>query len=333
MFATEAFEALESSEGDLDAWCRLFGEGQAEVSGGAVDAGVLASRLCAEAGDSARRWVARETGRICAVAEVRPQRHDPAIGFLRLFVAPQARRRGIGSALLAHVVAEAAVDRVQATVLAGSPGEPFVRGWRMLLRLELHEQRLDQDALQRCQGLAMDLHPDYQVVHWRGAVPAPYAPSFARVMAHVLDAPGATLQMAPRAWDTAAVRAWEAEMGGQHVLVCAVVHTPSDEIVGATVTTVPHSAAMVADQHDTAVLPEHRGRGLAHWMKARQTLRLHESFPKLVSVTVTVNQKNAPMLSVNRAVGYRIIRERLLVEMPTRGVSGGVLPNVPQAAR
>ncbi|MEV0611998.1 hypothetical protein AB0I81_01670 [Nonomuraea sp. NPDC050404] len=29
---------------------------------------------------------------------------------------------------------------------------------------------------------------------------------------------------------------------------------------------------------------------------------------------ITVNQENAPMLAVNRAVGYRLVRERLLVE-------------------
>ncbi|MER5627909.1 GNAT family N-acetyltransferase [Streptosporangium sp. NPDC002544] len=317
MLAIEAFEARESGEGDLDTWCRVFSEGQAELSGGAVESGALAERLRAEVGGGARRWAARQAGRICGVAEVRPQQHDAAIGFLRLFVAPSARCRGVGSELLARVVADAGVERVQATVLAGPPGEPFVRGWRVVLRLELHEQRLDQDVLKRCHELAMAPHPDYRVVSWRSAAPAEWVSSFGRVMGHVLDAPGAALQMASRAWDTAAVRAWEAGMDGQHLLVCAVVHSSSGEVIGATVTTVPGPGATVADQHDTAVLPGHRGGGLARWMKARQTLRLHELFPKVESVTVTVNHENASMLAVNRAVGYHLVRERLLVEMPT----------------
>ncbi|WP_345581105.1 helix-turn-helix transcriptional regulator [Nonomuraea rosea] len=43
-------------------------------------------------------------------------------------------------------------------------------------------------------------------------------------------------------------------MGGR-LLVCAVVHSPSGEIAGATVSTLPGPGATVADQHGTAVLP------------------------------------------------------------------------------
>jgi GNAT superfamily N-acetyltransferase len=319
----EAFEAKASVKRDLDAWCLVFAEGQAELSGGVVDPGVLAERLRVEVEGRVRRWLARRAGAICAVAELRTQPHDPAAGFLRLVVTPSARRRGAGSRLLARVAADAGVERIQATVLAGPPGEPFVGGWRVVLRLELHEQRLDQDTLRRCNELAMGARPDYRLVFWQGAAPAQWVASFGRVMGHVLDAPGAGLQMASRAWDTAAVRVWEAGMDGRHLLVGAVVHSPSGEVVGATVTTVPSWEAGVAEQHDTAVLPGHRGVGLARWMKARQALRLRELFPTVESVTVTVNQQNAPMLAVNRAVGYRLLRERLLVEVSTDRLKAG----------
>jgi hypothetical protein len=38
---------------------------------------------------------------------------------------------------------------------------------------------------------------------------------------------------------------------------------------------------------------------------------------------VTVNGENAQMLAVNRAVGYRLVRERLLVEGPAGGIAQG----------
>ncbi|MFF4624876.1 GNAT family N-acetyltransferase [Nonomuraea jabiensis] len=90
-------------------------------------------------------------------------------------------------------------------------------------------------------------------------------------MGHVLDAPGAAVQLASRAWDQA------------------------------------------------AVLPEHRRRGLARWIKAEQTLRLHERFSHVRAVTTTVNQQNVPMVAVNRALGYRTVGVRLLVEGPVTG--------------
>jgi hypothetical protein len=89
--------------------------------------------------------------------------------------------------------------------------------------------------------------------------------------------------------------------------------------VGRTVTTVPAHGGRVADQHDTAVLPHHRRRGLARWIKADQSIRLHADFPTVRAVTVTVNQANLPMLAVNRALGYHPIRRRLLVEVPVAG--------------
>jgi GNAT superfamily N-acetyltransferase len=202
------------------------------------------------------------------------------------------------------------------------PGEPFARicrGLRVVLRLVLQEQRLDDPAvLSRCHHLAACPVPGYRLRHWRGAAPEALLPSFSRVMGHVLDAPGAEQQIAARDWDSTAVRAWEAGMvaGGTQLLVCAALHAPSGGVAAATVTTAPAHGGPIADQHDTAVLPEHRRHGLARWIKADQTIRLHGSFPAMCAVTVTVSQENLPMLAVNRALGYRPIRQRLLVEVP-----------------
>jgi GNAT superfamily N-acetyltransferase len=316
----------EAVASDLAAWCEVFSLGHRELSGSLVEPSALAERLLAEDAP-AMRWAARSGsgGPVTGVAELRPQRHRPGIGFLRLFVAPPARRAGIGSALLRRAgldASSAGVSRMQSTVLAGPPGEAFARsfpGLRVVLRLELQEQRLDDEAvLRRCHELAACTHPGYQLLHWGGRAPEPLVASFGRVMGHVLDAPGAALQMAPRAWDATAVRAWETEMttGGMRLLTCVAVHVASGGVVAATVATIPSPDGPVADQHDTAVLPEHRGQGLARWIKAGQVDRLLACFPGVRAVTTTVNQENLPMMAVNRALGYRRVRERLLVETP-----------------
>ncbi|QFY14943.1 GNAT family N-acetyltransferase [Nonomuraea phyllanthi] len=313
---------------NLAVWCALFSEGQSEVSGDPPRAAALAEQLRAEEDHAVvRRWAARDNddGRIVGTAQLRPQPHDQRIGFLRLFVAPSARRRGVGTTMLAQITKyahSAGMDRIQSTVPARSPGESFVRTWpgvRELLRLELQEQRLDEHVLSHCHELAICPDPtEYSLAHWHGAAPEPLAPSFGQVMSHVPDAPGAALQMASRAWDAAAVRTWEARMtaSGAHLMVCAAVHRTTGQVVAATVATVAASDAPAAQQHDTVVLPRHRRRGLARWIKAEQTLRLHQRFPSLRTVSSTVNRQNAPMTAVNRAVGYRGSGERLLVELP-----------------
>lgn len=280
------------------------------------------------------RWAARgESGdAVSGVAELRPQSHQPGTGFLRLFVAPPTRSNGIGTALLLEAVraaGEAGMDRLQSTVLAGATGESFARtvpGLRVVLSLELQEQRLDEErVLARCRELVACLPSAYRPVRWIGPAPEQLAALFGRVMGHVLDAPGAALQMPSRTWDTAAVRAWEAAMtaGGEQLMVSAAVHSASGEVVAATVATVPAGGGPVADQHDTAVLPGHRGQGLARWIKAEQAIQLHDRFPEVRAVTSTVNQENRPMTAVNRSLGYRPLSGRLLVEAPVSAGRAG----------
>ena len=319
---------------DLAVFSAIFGAGQSELSGGTVDADALAEQLRTDDDPEVRRLVARRsaTGPIVGVAELRPQPDKAGVGYVRLFVPPAERRTGVGSALLDNAFRDAAAagfDRVQATVLAGPPGEPFARarsGLHVLLRLEVEEQPLDAAVLRRCRDLATRKHPGYRLAHWRGAAPDPLAASFGRVMGHVLDAPGAMFQMAAREWDTAKVRAWETTMtaGDRHLLVCAAVDLASGTAVAATVASVPQAGGPTAEQHDTAVLPDHRGRGLAGWIKAAQALALHESFPAATAVTVTVNRQNRQMIAVNRSLGYLMLRERLLVELPVSRPVGRV---------
>ncbi|SDI87023.1 GNAT family N-acetyltransferase [Nonomuraea jiangxiensis] len=158
MATYEPFVPRSATEDDLAAWCTVFSEGQSEMSGDPPLASALAERLLAEEeAPPVLRWAARADGArpITGVAELRPQPHDPRVGFLRLFVAAPARRNGIGSALPARIAGDArstGMDRIQALASAGEPGEAFAGTW-----------------------------------------------------------PGVR-EMAARAWDRAAVRAWEARM-------------------------------------------------------------------------------------------------------------------------
>jgi GNAT superfamily N-acetyltransferase len=318
------FVPRRASAEDLAVWSAIFGAGRAESSGGGGDAATVAAQLLADEDTDVRRWSARRPlgGPIVGVAELRPL--DTKVSLLQLFVASEARRQGIGSDLARLVLrgaTAAGIERVRSTVLAGLPGESFARslpGLRVVLRLEIQEQSLtDTAVLRRCREMSARPRPGYRLAHWDGAAPEPLVASFGLVLGHVLDAPGAMFQMAARRWDPEKVRAWEAKMtaDGSHLLVCAAVDLATESVVAATVVTVPVAGGPDADQHDTAVLPGHRERGLARWLKADQAVRLHETFPEAVKVVVTLNQQNHPMLSVNRALGYHPVRERLLVEV------------------
>jgi GNAT superfamily N-acetyltransferase len=314
----ETFDPHTAADGDLIAWCTVYCDGRRALSGGAPAPESLAAALRAETAalraetgavraetGAVPRWLARHgpAGPVVGAAEVRGD-------FLHLAVAARARGAGIGAALLAGVRAGTGGVPLRTTVLEGDDEIPH---GEVLLRLQLHEQPLTEAVLRRCRDLTATVPPGYGVLAWRGAAPDELAASLGRVLGHVLDAPGADLQLAPRAWDTAAVRRWEQAMtaGGDDLLVC--VAEQDGTVVAATALATGGGA--VAEQHDTAVLPGRRRLGLGRLVKAANTLALHRLHPATRAVAVTVNEANLPMLAVNRAVGYTWRRTRLLVQL------------------
>ncbi|MDE3722166.1 GNAT family N-acetyltransferase [Nocardiopsis sp. N85] len=318
----EVFDPLTAAPAELAAWSAAHVTGRRELSGSAPEADELAERLGRGRAGRAWRWAGRMHGEgpILGTAELRRQPHDAGIGFLRLFVEASARRNGMGTLLRSEAAARARAEgmsRLQSTVPAGRAGEAFARTsphLRTLLHLELQVQPFDDETLRHCRRLASTPRRGYRITHWVGRAPEPLLPSYGRVMDHLLDAPGSAFQEEPRRWGPQDVRAWELRMteDGSRLLVGAVVDRTSDQVVAATVCTVTRGP--VADQHDTAVLPAHRRRGLASRVKATQTLRVHENFPHVQAMVVTLNRENTAMLEVNRLLGYEKTAERLLVE-------------------
>ena len=276
----EPFQPRHAAAAGLAAWCAVFRDGQRDLCPVARSRHLLwpsgswlrSHRQCA--GPPAAVLARRSAGsRSCGGSRTSQVLVSSACSLRRRAAAVASASPLLFEAM--RSVDASGIDRLQSMVLAGPPGDAFARavpGSRVVLRLELQEQRLDQEwVLARCRELVASPPSAYRLVHWIGLAPEQLAASFGRVMGHVLDAPGAVLQMPPRTWNTAAVRAWEAQMttGGDQLMVSTAVHSAFGEVVAATVATVPASGGPVADQHDTAVLPEHRRQGLARWIEAQ----------------------------------------------------------------
>ncbi|WP_017611710.1 GNAT family N-acetyltransferase [Nocardiopsis salina] len=306
-------------------WARVYAGGEAQVAGGGLSAGEVAERVRGSGSPQVWRWAActGSGGAVVGVGELRRQPFDASVGALRLYVEPGARRQGLGTWLRAAALERArseGMERTQSTVVAGPQGEDFARTspWlRTVLALELHQQVLDEPTLARCRSLASSPRPGYRPAHWVGPAPDALAASFGRVMGHLLEAPGAGLRGAGP-WGAQQVRAWERRMGedGARLVVGAVLDRTSDGVVAATASTV--TRAQVALQHDTAVLPQHRRKGLAIRVKAAQALRIHEYFPHVRVLSVMVEPAHAAMVALNRSLGYARVGERLLVEEDLR---------------
>lgn len=269
-------------------------------------------------------WVAVATGggRVLGavrvvVEELEGRQKDASIDFL--LVEPEARRRGLGTALLKAAVERARLSgrkRLTGEALVGDQaGEAFAR--RHGADPELLEQQnravlaaIDPDLLRDWIDRAAERAEGYSLVRIDGLCPEELLADFARLNAVMNTAPsGPNLEdliLSPG--DVVETqRAFEA-MGYTRWTVIAR-HDRTGELAGFTEMMLSPFRPWLASQWDTGVDPRHRNLGLGRWMKAANALRLIEEQPRVEQIETWNAGSNSPMLSINRAMGFRTVAE------------------------
>lgn len=88
------------------------------------------------------------------------------------------------------------------------------------------------------------------------------------------------------------------------------VRDPEGRLVGGTELVFEPWEPGMAQQQNTAIDPDHRGRGLAKWVKAAMLLRLRGERPEVVRVRTGNAFSNDAMLAINTALGFKIVEVR-----------------------
>jgi mycothiol synthase len=81
-------------------------------------------------------------------------------------------------------------------------------------------------------------------------------------------------------------------------------------LVGGTELTFEPWEPATVRQQNTAIDPDHRGRGLAKWAKAAMLLRLRSERPEVVRVRTGNAFSNDVMLAINTALGFKVVEVR-----------------------
>ena len=266
-----------------------------------------------------------------------PQQDNAHTAWIDLLVLPEARGRGIGSALHdaaldwlraeGRTVIQASTDQrdeppADAGTLAPPTGAGLVRadaedvrfvrhrGWaleqvsrRSVLPLPFQDGVLDR-FLAEAQGLA---GPDYRLVTW-AETPDEWLEQYAYVVGRMsTDVPLGGLEWGQQTWNTARIRAWEdrSRAGGRRLLVLAAEHVPTHTLAAFTNLEVPAHRHECVHQGDTLVVPEHRGRRLGMLVKAANLRRLSDELPAVQRVDTWNAEENRWMLAINVALGFR----------------------------
>lgn len=194
------------------------------------------------------------------------------------------------------------------SVLTDSPGDHFLRSQGFDVALRLVFVRLQLGTV-NADALAADIdapHPGYRLTHWQGTVPDDLAQSFADARRAMDDMPSGDIDFGVDIWDVDRVRAVAqavADRGGLLHTV-AVIEETTGAVVGFTELVVPGIDATDGQHYGTGVLPEHRGHGLARWMKAASIRLAIEQYRDLDGLLADTADVNVAMRSINEALGY-----------------------------
>jgi GNAT superfamily N-acetyltransferase len=283
-------------------------------------------------------FAAWDDGRCIGRVECTWERADTAKTVdLVLGVLPDARRRGVGTGLLAAARRLAAeVGRDTLVAMSDVPSAALdVPGARLEARdgsgsipvadtgasFALHHGfRLAQ--LERMSGLTVTGRGDefaevsaaheasatsYRLRSWVDRAPDELVDELA--IAHAAmstDPPSGTATYDEERWDAARVRATEEQTlaGGRRSLVTAAL-TDDGRVAGFTELQLP-SDSPSAFQWDTIVLKEHRGHRLGMRMKAANLVRLTATAPERTDVYTWNADENEHMLAINVALGFTV---------------------------
>lgn len=270
-----------------------------------------------------RAFLLRERGTVVGSASLAlPLKDNTHVAHLGVSVLPAHRRRGHGSAALAHLEREATASgrtTAQGTTNwpyelgsegAGAPGREFARrhGYTLALgdvqnRLELP---LDAAALDAIQAEIAEAARGYQIRSWAGPIPDDVVERWAILDASLdTEAPTGELDLEPQKPDVGSIRESEELIARQRrTSFGTIALTPDGE--GAAYTQLVLSGDDGnAYQWGTLVRAADRGHRLGIAVKLANLRMLQHEAPHAKAVYTYNAESNAHMLAVNTLLGFR----------------------------
>jgi GNAT superfamily N-acetyltransferase len=258
-------------------------------------------------------WAAEDGGEILGYASILLVGD---IAVLELLVRPDARRRGVGTALLAAAAKRAdaeAYGSIGVEVIGGTPATDFFEAQGFRCAFVEVRALLDLSLVDWLQlgELAHGVGSGYRIEYHPGGPPEPLYEEYAKAKAAVRLSPAYDLELRPSSYDSERLRASLSTLHarGLKPYIVLAVHEQSGAVAGLTEVVVPAQRPTRADQYDTVVVETHRGYGLGRALKARMLFELRAAEPQLLDVQTWNAVGNEAMRRVNDELGFQPDRE------------------------
>lgn len=234
-------------------------------------------------------------------------------------VHPEHRRKGYGHALVDEWAARAKAfgrTRMLAEAAEGKPYE-FAESLGFERKLvdtqrRLHFADLDEDRVAELHADAVAHSGGYSLRRFVGRTPEDLEAGVAALESRMTtDAPFDDLVWEQEVIDVERLREQEgvAENRGTRRYTTVATEDGTGAVVGLTTAAVFHGADDGAYQWATIVSPEHRGHRLGMLLKIENLRHLREHEPRATRIDTWNADSNAPMLRVNLAMGFQVVRQ------------------------
>jgi RimJ/RimL family protein N-acetyltransferase len=271
-------------------------------------------------------WSGVADGRVVTAGFFRvPLRDNPDRAEVAVHTVPAARRRGYGSAMLAHL--ETAARERGRSILVGEAGWRYdagvegrgesgpefatATGFELALGDVKRELRLPvaEEVLDALAAEVAPYHRDFELRSFAGPVPEELLEGWARLTSSLMtEAPTGELEVEPEAADPELVRESErmVELQGRRKYN-TVALDPAGELVAYTdLATTVHEPGK-AYQWGTLVRRDARGHRLGIAVKIANLRLLQGERPDVEVVTTYNAEVNAHMIEVNERLGFRAV--------------------------
>lgn len=276
-------------------------------------------------GEVGRFFLATDGDTPVGALEIDTSEHDNLdLAWVDVDVHPDHRRRGHGSALLAHAL-EVMGEMGRHLVATGGWESDATRGFAAACGLaeKSREVQRRQVLAELPPGLADEVHADaarhageYELLRIAGYSPEEMLADLARVTESINDAPLDDLEFEDEKHSADRVRGYERAQQESGFRLYRVVarHRGTGELAGHSVAVVDSETPSIGTQHDTAVARGHRGHRLGLLLKADLLRWLADEEPQLVTVDTWNAESNAHMIAVNERLGYRPVGRALIFQ-------------------
>jgi len=242
---------------------------------------------------------------------------NPHMADIEIGVVPEMRRRGITTKLLVPIAEVARKENRQLLLATTDPQIPA--GRRFAKRLGARKGLASQTNELDIRDLAWDVAREwlqrgreqageFEIGLWEGPYPAEHAEAMVDMKEIINAAPTDSLEIDEFRWTVEHLREEELAMAqeGAERWTIYLRDLRTGDFAGFTeVFWKPHHPERM-EQGYTVVDSKYRNRGLAQWLKAEMLQRVTETRPMVRRIRTGNADSNAPMISINRRLGFKI---------------------------